>query len=88
MTERNLLQVQNASVGPTHRSKPIRYAASRFTERCRDAGALREIEIGDGAAMAIRMKPCFDLGIAPLREDLHFFLASPPDYSAEKLPRV
>ena len=67
---------------------PIRYAPARFTERCREAGILREVEIGDGKAIAVRMQPCFEVGMAALREDVHFFLDSPPPYRADQVPRA
>ena len=67
---------------------PIKYAPARFTQRCRDAGVLREVEIGDGKAMAIRMQPCFELGMAALTEDIHAFLAAAPSYDAAEVPRA
>jgi aminoglycoside 3-N-acetyltransferase len=67
---------------------PIRYAPQRFTERCRAAGVLREVRIGDGTARALRMRLCFEVGMAALREDLHFFLDRPPAYASDRVPRL
>ena len=67
---------------------PIHYSLERFTQRCRSAGILREIAVGDGMAMAIRMRSCFEVGMAALREDIHYFLQCPPDYSAGQVPRA
>lgn len=67
---------------------PIRYAPERFMQRCRDAGILREVQLGDGVSMAVRMRDCFEVGMAALREDLHVFLDGPPDYQADREPRA
>lgn len=67
---------------------PIRYNPARFTQRCRDAGILREVPLGDGHVMAVRMRPCFEAGMAALREDMHIFLDAPPDYDNARVPRA
>lgn len=67
---------------------PFLYETSRFEDLCRQRGILRETPLGGGTVMAVRMHDCFEVGIEALSQDIHFFLAAPPDYSADQIPRV
>jgi aminoglycoside 3-N-acetyltransferase len=72
---------------------PLRYAhcpaehdISRFEQRLRQRGVLREIVLGSGPVKAVRMDDCFKLGVEALKEDIHFFLAGPPAYQPGQVP--
>ena len=67
---------------------PIRYALDRFEARCRAAGVLRENKLGAGRVIAITMADCLAVGLEALAGDIHYFLAAPPDYVADALPRT
>ena len=74
---------------------PLRYAhcraehdLTRFEQRLRRRGLLRETELGGGTAKAVCMDVCLAEGLAALKEDIHYFLAGPPDYRPDELPRL
>ena len=72
---------------------PLRYAhcpaehdISRFEQRLRERGALRETELGGGPVKAVAMADCLRLGVEALKEDIHFFLSGPPAYATDQVP--
>ncbi len=65
---------------------PAEYDLSAFGCSLIDAGALRQVSLGGGKIMAVRMNHCFDIGIEGLKKDIHFFLARRPSYVAGREP--
>lgn len=66
----------------------IEYDLTRFEQRLREAGVLRETTLGGGKVFAVRMDRCFEIGVEALKEDIHFFLARRPDYLSGQVPIV
>ena len=62
------------------------YDLSRFEQRAREAGVLRETRLGGAFAQAINSHDCFAVGNAVLKEDIHFFLKEPPQYVSGQVP--
>lgn len=67
-------------------SCPAEYDLSRFEERLRDSGCLRETRLGAGAVKAVKMLPCFEMGVAALKSDIHYFLKETPAYQPGEVP--
>ena len=65
---------------------PATYDLSRFRDRLRGAGVLREAALGQGTAAMVAMADCYRLGIEALREDVHFFLREAPRYVPGEVP--
>ncbi|HSJ10967.1 MAG TPA: AAC(3) family N-acetyltransferase [Longimicrobiales bacterium] len=65
---------------------PVDYDFERFAAALRRRGVLREAPLGGGSARVITMHDCFDAGMDCLKEDVHYFLAGPPQYSPDHLP--
>jgi aminoglycoside N3'-acetyltransferase len=71
-----------------YRHLKVNYDLLRFEAVLRQAGALSETSIGGGSIKALRMHECYRIGMECLKSDIHFFLAEPPVYPAEELPRI
>lgn len=67
---------------------PVTYGLAPFEQRLREAGLLAETPLGAGAVKAVLAHPCFDAGIAALKEDPHAFLAVPPPYDPDQVPMI
>lgn len=65
---------------------PVEYALSRFQQKLRDSGDLRETALGGGSVKAVRMSRCFESGVDSLKQDIHYFLDRVPDYDESQVP--
>ncbi|MBF0353773.1 MAG: AAC(3) family N-acetyltransferase [Alphaproteobacteria bacterium] len=64
----------------------VHYNFDALTQRFRDAGILRETVLGGGPVLALRMGNAFKVAVECLKENIHFFLESPPPYDQSQVP--
>ncbi|MBT3305198.1 MAG: hypothetical protein HN377_01820, partial [Alphaproteobacteria bacterium] len=65
---------------------PLQYKLSKFGDRLRNAGILRETPLGGGLISVLDTAKAVKEGIDALQENLHFFLAAAPDYVDTEFP--
>jgi aminoglycoside 3-N-acetyltransferase len=65
---------------------PVEYGLDRFQDRLAELGVLRRTTLGAAPVFCLSAAATFDAGIAALKEDIHYFLASPPDYRTDQVP--
>lgn len=66
---------------------PVTYDLSRLQNALQERGYLKEVQVGKcGRLRLLKMSDCFEVGMSMLKEDLHAFLASPPEYKTDQIP--
>ncbi len=65
---------------------PVEYDLSNFQKLLEEQGVLKSFAIGHTNSYFLNMKACFDIGMEALRNDLYFFLKSPPTYQEGQVP--
>jgi len=80
-------EVDQATVAPLRYAHvPYTYDLGGFQDALLARGVLRQAALGGGVIGAVKMSHCFEVGIDMLKQDIHTFLAAPPDYQEGQVP--